>query len=131
MQLTVFNFIIFYKLRKINSADTLLRHSDYEDVIKVSKTIKQLFLTLQRKLVTLRSVLSSQYVKYVLLEMHWTDKIRDLKSENKFLKSLNKVLTQWDCNITELQLNSVAETINCKQFILCVIIKALIIHKTV
>ena len=59
MQLTVFNFIIFYKLRKINSADALLRYLNYEDVIQVSETIKQLLLTLQRKLVTLRSVLSS------------------------------------------------------------------------
>ena len=94
MQLTVFNFIIFYKLRKINSADALLRHLDYKDVIQVSETMKQLFLTLQRKLITLRSVLSSQYVRWVLSEVHWTDKIKDLKSKNELLKSLDKVLTQ-------------------------------------
>ena len=94
MQLTVFNFIIFYRLRKINLTDASLRHSEYKDVIKVSKTMKQLLLTLQRKLITLRSVLSSQYVRWVLSEVHWADEIRDLKFKNEFSESLNKALTQ-------------------------------------
>ena len=46
MRLTVFNFIIFYRSEKINSADILLRHSDYESVEKMSETIKKLFLIL-------------------------------------------------------------------------------------
>ena len=94
MQLTAFDFIISHRLRKTNSADALSRCSDYKDVIQVSETIKQLLLTLQRKLVTLRSVLSSQYVRWVLSEVHWTDEIRDLKSENELSESLDKVLTQ-------------------------------------
>ena len=94
MQLTVFDFVIFYRLRKINLTDASSKHSDYEDVIQVSEIMKQLLLTLQRKLVTLRSVLSSQYVRWVLSEVHWTDEIRDLKSENELSESLDKVLTQ-------------------------------------
>ena len=124
-------FIIFHRLRKINLTDALLKHSDYEDVIQVSETIKQLLLILQRKLVTLRSVLSSQYVKWVLLKVHWTDEIRDLKSENELSKSLNKVSAQWDCNVTELWLNSIVKTVNYKQLISHMIMRAFIIHKTV
>ena len=131
MQLTAFNFIIFHKLRKINSADALLRHLNYEDVIQVSEIMKQLLLTLQRKLVTLRSVLSSQYVRWVLSEVHWTDEIKDLKSENELSESLDKVLTQQDCDVAKLQLNSVTETVNCKQLISYVMMRALVIHKTV
>ena len=97
----------------------------------MSETIKQLLLTLQRKLVTLRSVLSSQYVKQVLSEVHWTDEIKDLKSENELSESLDKVLTQQDCDVAKLQLNSVTETVNCKQLISYVMMRALVIHKTV
>ena len=93
--------------------------------------MKQLLLTLQRKLVTLRFVLSSQYVRQVFSEVHWTDEIRDLKSENELSESLNKVLTQWDYDVTELQFNSVAETVDCKQLISHIMMRALIIHKTV
>ena len=94
MQLTAFDFIISHKLRKINSADASSKHLNYEDVIQVSETMKQLLLTLQRKLVTLRFVLSSQYVRWVLSEVHWADEIRDLKFKNEFSESLNKALTQ-------------------------------------
>ena len=80
----------------------------------MSETIKQLLLTLQRKLITLRSVLSSQYVRWVLSEMHWADEIRDFKSENEPSESLNKVTAQWDYDIIKLQLNSVTETVDCK-----------------
>ena len=131
MQLTAFNFIISYRLRKINLINASLRHSDYKDVIQVSETMKQLLLTLQRKLVTLRSVLSSQYVKQVLLRVHWTDEIRDFKSENELSESLDKALIQQNCDVTELQLNSVAETVDCKQLISCVMMRALAIHETV
>ena len=46
MRLTVFDFIIFYRSEKTNSADALLRHSDYESIKKMSEIIRKLFLTL-------------------------------------------------------------------------------------
>ncbi len=43
MRLAAYNFIITHQLKKTNSADALLRHSDY----KVKKNINRLLLTLQ------------------------------------------------------------------------------------
>ena len=63
--------------------------------------------------------------------MHWTDEIKDLKSENELSESLDKALTQQNCDVAELQLNSVTETVDCKQLILCVMMRALVIYKTV
>ena len=94
MQFTVFNFVITHRLRKTNLTDTLLRHSDYKDVAEVSETMKQLLLTLQRKLVTLNTVFSSQYVKCVLSEVQNTDRIRNSEFKTESLKSFSIALTQ-------------------------------------
>ncbi len=48
------------------------------------------------------------------------------------MKSTNvETSTHRNCNVTEKQLNSVAETVNCKQLILHAIVRVLIIHKTI
>jgi len=48
------------------------------------------------------------------------------------LKSTNvETSTHRNCNVTKKQLNSVAETVNCKQLILHAIVRVLIIHKTI
>jgi hypothetical protein len=57
------------------------------------------------------------------------DRISQFKSKN--LRSQNiETLIHQNHNIIEKQLNSVAETVNCKQLISCAIIKILIIHET-
>jgi len=40
-----------------------------------------------------------------------------------------ETLTHKDCNVAEKQLNSVAETVDCKQLVLHAIIRVLTIHK--
>jgi len=42
-----------------------------------------------------------------------------------------ETLTYKDCNVAEKQLNSVAETVDCKQLISHAIVKVLIIHETI
>ncbi len=63
-------------------------------------------------------------------EVHFSkDKISQFKST--ISKSTNvETLTHRDCNITEKQLNSVAETVDCKQLISHAIVRVLIIHET-
>ena len=133
MRLTVFDFIISYRSEKTNSADALSRHSDYKSIEKMSETIKKLLLTLQRKLVTLTAVFSPEFfsmMRRILAEVKKTIRIRDFKLETESLRSNSEMYAQHKYNVTELQLNSVAETVDCKQLILCVIIRELFIHKT-
>ncbi len=64
-----------------------------------------------------------------LNEVHFLkDKISQLESTT--LKSTDvETSTHEDCNIVEKQLNSVAETVDCKQLISRAIVKVLIIHE--
>jgi len=41
------------------------------------------------------------------------------------------MLIHKDCNVTEKQLNFVAETVNCKQLISCAIVRVLTIHEMI
>jgi len=41
----------------------------------------------------------------------------------------DETLTHRDCNVAEKQLNSVAETVDCKQLILHAIVRVLTIHE--
>ena len=134
MRLTAFNFIIFYRSEKTNSADALLRCSDYESIEKMSKTMRKLFLTLQRKLIILAAVFSlkfSSIMRRIFAEVKKTVRIRDSELRTESLRSNSEMYTQLKYNVTELQLNSVAETVDYKQLILCVIIRELFIYKTV
>ena len=133
MRLTIFNFIISYRSEKTNSADALLRHSDYKDIEKMSEIMRKLFLTLQRKLVILAAVFSSEFfsmMRRILTEVKKTVRIRDSELRTESLRSNSETYTQCKCNVTELQLNSVTETVDCKQLISCVIIRELFIYKT-
>ncbi len=66
-----------------------------------------------------------------LNEVHsFKDKISQFKSTT--LRRINiKTLIYKDCNITEKQLNSVAETVDCKQLISHAIVRVLTIHETI
>ena len=132
MRLTAFDFVISHRSGKTNPADAPSRHSDYEDVEKMSETMRKLLLTLQRKLVTLAAVFSPEFfsmVGRILTEVKKTVRIRDPELRTKPLRSDGEIYAQCKCNIAELQLNSVAETVGCKQLILCVMIRELFIHK--
>ncbi len=89
------------------------------------------------------SICSAMHVRSMLLkvmtlavrEMHLNevhflkDKISQLESTT--LRSTDvETSTYKDCNVAEKQLNSVAETVNCKQLISRAIVKVLTIHKT-
>jgi len=68
--------------------------------------------------------------KMHLDEVHFSrDRISRSESEN-LRKHDDETLTHKDCNVAEKQLNSVAETVDCKQLISCAIVKVLIIHET-
>ena len=69
-------------------------------------------------------------MRRILTEMKKTVRIRDSELRTKFLRSNSEMYTQYKCNITELQLNSVAETVDCKQLILYMIMRELFIYKT-
>jgi len=89
------------------------------------------------------SMCSAMHVKSMLLrimilavqethlnEVHFLkDRISQFKSTTS--RSTNvETLTYKDCNVTEKQLNSVAETVNCKQLVSHAIVKVLTIHET-
>ena len=133
MRLTVFDFIIFYRSEKTNSADASSKCPDYESIEKMSETIRKLLLTLQRKLVTLAAVFSSEFfpmMRRILTEVKKTVRIRDSELRTESLRSNDKTYAQHKYNVTELQLNSVTETVNCKQLISHVMMRELFIHKT-
>ncbi len=63
-----------------------------------------------------------------LNEVHFSkDKILQSESEN-LRRHDDKMLTHKNHNIAEKQLNSVTETVNCKQLISRAIVKVLTIH---
>jgi len=64
-------------------------------------------------------------------EVHFSrDKIFQFESTTS--KSINvETLIHRDCNVAEKQLNSVAETVNCKQLISHTIVRVLTIHETI
>ena len=133
MRLTVFDFVISYRSEKTNSADALSRYSDYKSIEKMSKTIRKLFLTFQRKLVILAAVFSSEFfsiMRRIFAEVKKIVRIRDSELRTELLRSNSEMYTQCKCNITELQLNSVTETVNCKQLILHMIMRELFIYET-
>jgi len=88
------------------------------------------------------STCSAMHVKSMLLriiiltvqEMH-LDKVHFLKDKISQFESTTsnnidvKTLIYKDCNVVEKQLNSVAETVDCKQLVLHAIVKVLIIHE--
>ncbi len=64
-------------------------------------------------------------------EVHFSrDRISQFKSTTS--KSTDvETLTHKDCNVAEKQLNSVAETVDCKQLISHAIVKVLTIHEMI
>ena len=69
-------------------------------------------------------------IRRILTEVKKTVRIKNSELETKLLKSNSETYTQHKYNVTELQLNSIAETVDCKQLILCMIIRELFIYKT-
>ena len=69
-------------------------------------------------------------VRRIFAEVKKTVRIRDSEFETESLRSNNEMYTQYKCNITELQFNSVTETVDYKQLILCVIMRELFIYET-
>ena len=95
--------------------------------------MKKLLFTFQRKLVTLITVFLSEFsfiMRRILTEVKKTVRIRDSELRTESLRSNNKMYTQHKYNVAELQLNSIAETVDYKQLILYIMIKELFIHET-
>jgi len=68
--------------------------------------------------------------KMHLNEVHFLkDRISQSESEN-LRRHDDETSTHRDCNVAEKQLNSVAETVDCKQLISCAIVRVLTIHET-
>ena len=90
MRLTAFDFVISHRSEKTNSADALLRHSDYKSIEKMSETMRKLLLTLQRKLVILAAVFSLKFfsmMRRILTEVKKTVRIRDSELRTESLRS--------------------------------------------
>jgi hypothetical protein len=69
--------------------------------------------------------------KMHLNEIHFLkNRISQLESKNLRSQDI-EMLTHQDHNVIEKQLNSVVETVDCKQFILHAIVRILIIHETI
>ena len=130
MKLTAFNFVISHRLRKMNPINAPLRRSDYKDI---NETVKKLFFTLQRKLTIMTSVFTpvfSSTIGRVIAGVKDFVRCRNSKLRNEPLRSNRKMLTQHIYNIAEEQLNSVAETVDCKQLVPHVMMRELTIYKT-
>ena len=130
IKLTAFNFVISHRLRKMNLTDALSRCSDYKDI---NETVKKLLLILQRKLVIMISVFApvfSSTIGRVIAEVKDFVRCRNPELRNEPLRSDRKTSAQHICNIAEEQLNPVAETVDCKQLVLHVMVRELTIHKT-
>ena len=126
-KLVTFNFVIMHQLSKTNSADVSLRHPDYCQ--NTSESIELLLLTLQRKLMTMSAILLIVSVTVSQLkndcqaqeEWAWEEQI-DMKIRNLQTDKISdrlkceELLSHCDCNIA-LALNSVAETVDCRQLI--------------
>jgi len=65
-----------------------------------------------------------------LNEVHFLRNIISRSEHENLKRHENKILTHKDHNVTEKQLNSVIETVNCKQLISRAIVKVLTIHET-
>jgi len=88
------------------------------------------------------STCSAVYVRSMLLrimtltvqethlnEVHFS-RSKIFQFESTTSRSTNvETSTHRDCNVAEKQLNSVAETVDCKQLISCTIVRVLIIHE--
>ena len=87
---------------------------------------------LQRKLIILAAVFSSEFfsmMRRIFAEVKKIVRIRDSELRTEFLRSNSEIYTQCKYNITELQLNSVTETVDYKQLILYMIVRELFIYK--
>ena len=79
--------------------------------------MRKLLFTLQKKLVILAAVFSFKFfsmMKRILTEVKKTVRIKDSEFRTESLRSNNEMYAQCKCNITELQFNSVTETVDCK-----------------
>ena len=68
-------------------------------------------------------------MRRIFTEVKKIVRIKDSKLRAEFLRSNSEIYTQYKYNVTKLQLNSVTETIDCKQLILYIIIRKLFIYK--
>ena len=69
-------------------------------------------------------------MRRILTEVKKTVRIRDSELRTESLRSNSEMYAQHKCNITELQLNSVTETVDYKQFISYIMMRELFIYKT-
>ena len=69
-------------------------------------------------------------MRRILTEVKKTVRIRDSELRTESLRSNSEMYTQCKYNVTELQLNSVTETVDCKQLILYIMMRELFIYET-
>jgi len=111
-----------YCTRVINEVEKMSVHSVSENMSTCSAMhVRSMLLKIM--------ILTMQ--KIHLDEVHFLkDKISRSEFEN-LRRHDDETLTHKDCNIAEKQLNSVAETIDCKQLVSCAIVKVLTIHEII
>ncbi len=111
-----------YCTRVINEVEKMSVHSISENTSTCSAMhVRSMLLRIM--------ILAVQ--KMHLNEVHFSrDRISRSESEN-LKRHDDEMLTHKDCNVAEKQLNSVAETVDCKQLISHAIVRVLIIHETI
>jgi len=110
-----------YYTRVINEVEKMSVHNVSENMSTCSAVhVRSMLLRIM--------ILAVQ--KTHLNEVHFSkDRISRSESEN-LRKHDDETSIHKDCNVAEKQLNSVAETVNCKQLVSHAIVKVLIIHET-
>ena len=127
VKLVIFDFVIIHWSDKINFINVLLRHSDY--CWNVSESVELLLFTFQRKLMTMSTTFLIVSVTVSWLksdcqaqeEWAWEEqidiRIKDLQTDKILVRlKCEELFSHHNCNIV-LMLNSVAETVDCRQLI--------------
>ena len=91
MTLTVYDFEIFYKSKKTNSADELSRRFNYE---KTSTLNIKLLLSLQSKLALLINMRNSERIFNDVFELASVSRFKFMLNANDFIKMFKSASTK-------------------------------------
>ena len=121
-----------HRSNKTNLTNVSSRHPDYMQII--NESIDRLLSILQRKLAAMSATIFKFLIIISCLKTicHVCEEQNDIRSRKSWFnwhilreQRDEQLLVHWDCSVTQV-LNSVAETVGCKQLVLCVLILEMI-----
>jgi len=137
VRLAAFNFVIKHRLSKTNSANALLRRSDYVEAI--SENIDRLLSMLQRKLAAMPATMFkfSVIISYLKTVCQACEEQIDMRPKEPqlswhILRELegSQLSVCCECSIVR-SLNLAAETVDCRQLVSHTLASELVSHETV